>query len=246
MNKIILCFLGVSFFFFPFTTACDDDFQHERIEMIQQIQQDAYYARRTLGRDHFDKRVLNAMEKVPRHEFVPSSLKAVAYLNQPLPIGHGQTISQPYIVALMTDLMKLERENRVLEVGTGSGYQAAVLAELVTEVFTIEIIEELADSARERLKHLGYGSVKVKTGDGYFGWKEKAPFDSIIVTAASGHVPPPLVAQLKPGGRIIIPVGSIYQVQMLTIVSKDNKGAITTEQVMPVLFVPLTGRQGPE
>ena len=188
-----------------------------------------------------DKQVLDAMRTVPRHLFVPEDAKKYAYTDQPLPIGYGQTISQPYIVAYMTEMLDIEPGDRVLEIGTGSGYQAAVLAEITDEVYTIEIIDPLAESARERLHRIGYSEVKVKNADGYFGWQEHAPFDGIIVTAAAGHVPPPLVRQLAPGGRIIIPIGGVYQVQQLTLLQKDKEGEITSRQLMAVRFVPFTG-----
>lgn len=244
MNKGFLCFLGIVLVLFILTPACanGDDLARERKEMLRLIEADAPLARKALGRDHFDARVLRALGKVPRHEFVPPSLRGLAYLNQPLPIGYGQTISQPYIVALMTDLMGLKKTDRVLEVGTGSGYQAAVLGEIAESVYTIEIINELAESASTRLKRFGYRNVEVIQGDGYFGLKEHAPFDAIIVTAAAGHVPSPLIDQVKPGGRIIIPVGGVYQVQILMVVTRDKDGRIRTAQVMPVSFVPLTGR----
>lgn len=196
-----------------------------------------------------DERVLNAMEAVPRHEFVPGSYKATAYKDGPLPIGYGQTISQPYIVAEMTRQMKLGRESKVLEIGTGSGYQAAVLTEFTPRVYTIEIIEALAESAEERLKRLGYDVVKVRQGDGYYGWEEEAPFDAIIVTAAAGGIPPPLVKQLARGGRMIIPVGGPFSVQMLVLVEKGEDGEVTSRELMAVRFVPLVreggrGRQG--
>ena len=181
------------------------------------------------------------MLKVPRHEFVPADQRPYAYENRPLPIGYGQTISQPYIVAIMTDLLGLEKNDRVLEIGTGSGYQAAVLAELVDSVFTIEIIEGLGRQTSERLERLGYDNVRTRIGDGYYGWPSKAPFDAIIVTAASSHIPPPLIKQLKPGGRMIIPVGSRFMVQQLLLVTKDPTNKVTTRQIMPVSFVPLTG-----
>jgi len=215
-------------------------------EMLKEIEEDALYASSTLGRDHIDKRVMKAMEKVPRHEFVPAYLRHSAYLNKPLPIGNGQTISQPFIVALMTDLLETNKDDVVLEIGTGSGYQAAVLAELVRKVYTIEIIKGLGESARERLERLRYKNIEVRIADGYFGWEEHAPFDSIIVTAAAGHVPPPLIRQLKPGGRIVIPVGGVYQVQMLMVVTKDASGKLKTQQVLPVRFVPLTGKSKQE
>ncbi len=184
--------------------------------------------------------VLAAMRKVPRHEFVPDAERAHAYRDHPLPIGYGQTISQPYIVALMTELSRLNRGERVLEVGTGSGYQAAVLAELGTEVYTIEILEPLARSAAARLKQLGYEKVQVKHGDGYLGWKEHTPFDAIIVTAAAEPVPPPLIEQLKPGGRLVMPVGQPGEPQMLMVLEKDATGKIQKRNVAPVMFVPLT------
>jgi protein-L-isoaspartate(D-aspartate) O-methyltransferase len=186
--------------------------------------------------------VLNAMRSVPRHEFVPAEYRSVAYQDRPLPIGHGQTISQPFIVAYMTQTLQVSSNSVVFEVGTGSGYQAAVLAEIVDTVHTIEIIEPLATSARERLDRLGYDNVVVHQGDGYFGWEEAAPYDAIIVTAAAGHIPPPLLEQLKPGGRMVIPIGPVHAVQQLILVEKDSQGSITTRQLAAVRFVPMTGR----
>jgi protein-L-isoaspartate(D-aspartate) O-methyltransferase len=194
-----------------------------------------------IGRDSMDPRVMAVLAEVPRHEFVPENQRPHAYENRPLPIGHGQTISQPYIVALMTDLLQPKAGDRVLEIGTGSGYQAAVLAGLVKEVFTIEIIAELGHQAADRLQRLGYENVTVRTGDGYYGWQEEAPFDGIVVTAAADHIPPPLIRQLNPGGRMVIPVGSRFMVQQLVLVEKDAEGATTTRQILPVIFVPLTG-----
>jgi protein-L-isoaspartate(D-aspartate) O-methyltransferase len=188
-----------------------------------------------------DPEVLAAMRNVPRHEFVPRDKQRLAYSDQPLPIGYGQTISQPYIVAYMTEVLELNVEDRVLEIGTGSGYQAAVLAEITDEVYTIEIIDELAESAAERLKRLGCSEVRVKNADGYYGWPEYAPFDAIIVTAAAGHVPSPLIQQLAPGGRIVIPIGGVYQVQQLTLLEKTPEGEIQSRQLMSVRFVPFTG-----
>lgn len=185
--------------------------------------------------------VLGALRNASRPEFVPETQRTHAWENRPLPIGHGQTISQPSIVAMMTDLLQIEAGHKVLEVGTGSGYQAAILAEVGAEVYSIEIIEALAEQARERLKRLGYGQVKLRTGDGYHGWSEAAPFDGIIVTAAASHVPPPLVKQLKPGGRMVIPVGGRFTLQYLMLVEKQNDGTVTTRQLLPVIFVPLTG-----
>jgi protein-L-isoaspartate(D-aspartate) O-methyltransferase len=187
-----------------------------------------------------DDRVLQGMADVPREEFVPAGTEREAYANVPLPIGHGQTISQPFIVAFMSDMLRLEADDVVLEVGTGSGYQAAVLARLVRFVYTIEIIEPLASQARLRLERLGYRNVAVRHGDGYNGWEEHAPFDGIIVTAAASHVPPPLVAQLKCGARMILPVTSSWHGQDLLLVEKDASGKVTQEPVLPVAFVPLT------
>ena len=188
-----------------------------------------------------DGEVLEAMRQVPRHLFVPWSLRLMAYEDHPLPIGHGQTISQPYIVALMTEALQLRANSKVLEIGTGSGYQAAVLSELTPQVFTMEIITPLADEARERLQKLGYHTVKVRAADGYFGWPEEAPFDGIIVTCAAGHIPPPLIAQLRQGGRMVIPVGGFYEVQRLMVVTKDEDGMVRTKELLPVRFVPMTG-----
>ena len=185
--------------------------------------------------------VLGAMREVPRHLFVPGYLQGVAHADRPLPIGHGQTISQPYIVAFMTEALAVKPGAKVLEIGTGSGYQAAVLSELTPKVFTIEIIHPLGEQARKRLHKLRYNTVKVRIGDGYFGWPEEAPFDGIIVTCAAGHVPPPLIEQLRPGGRMVIPVGGTFQVQRLMVVTKNESGAVQTEELLPVLFVPMTG-----
>ncbi len=194
------------------------------------------------ARDVDNVEVLEAMRNVPRHLFVPEENRGAAYRDTPLPIGHGQTISQPYIVAYMTEMLDLRRGDKVLEVGTGSGYQAAVLGEITKNVYTIEIIEPLADQARERFKKAGYDFIRVRTGDGYYGWEEYGPFDAIIVTAAAGHVPPPLIRQLKPGGKIVIPVGGVYQVQTLMLITKKEDGSVQTEQLMPVRFVPMTGQ----
>jgi len=187
-----------------------------------------------------DKKVLRAMRTVPRHEFVPEEFKPYAYEDRPLPIGCGQTISQPYIVALMTELLGLDGEDKVLEVGTGSGYQAAILSEIVREVYTIEIFEELGTSAKRRLKDLDYSNVTVRIGDGYYGWPEEAPFDAVIVTCAATHIPPPLIAQLKEGGRMCIPVGGVFQIQNLMLIEKRD-GKITSKNILPVRFVPMLG-----
>ena len=189
-----------------------------------------------------DPNVLEAMRTVPRHAFVPAVQQAYAYEDRPLPIGRGQTISQPYIVGFMTEALKLDPNSAVLEIGTGSGYQAAVCAEIAREVYTIEIVEPLAKSATESLAQLGYRNVHVKAGDGYFGWPEKGPFDAIIGTAAAEVIPPPLIGQLKKGGRMILPVAGEYGFQYLILVTKDEQGQLRRAKVMPVLFVPMTGR----
>ncbi|NIM27599.1 MAG: protein-L-isoaspartate(D-aspartate) O-methyltransferase [Gammaproteobacteria bacterium] len=212
--------------------------------MLAAIQATVIDTRGETGREALAPRVMEAMGKVPRHEFVPDELDAVAYANRPLPVGHGQTISQPYIVALMTDLLDIDEDAVVLEIGTGSGYQAAVLGALVNRVYTMEIIEPLADSAKERLARLGYGNVEVKFADGYYGWPEKGPFDAIIVTAAANHIPPPLVEQLKPGGRLVVPVGERFAVQHLLLVHKLDEQRVQIRQILPVRFVPLTGGHG--
>ncbi|MFB3853472.1 MAG: protein-L-isoaspartate(D-aspartate) O-methyltransferase [Vicinamibacterales bacterium] len=186
-----------------------------------------------------DPGVLAAMRRVPRHLFVPDFEVENAYDDRPLPIGHGQTISQPYIVALMTELARPGPADRVLEVGTGSGYQAAVIAGLVSHVFTMEIVEPLADQARARLASLGVKNVTVRTGDGYSGWPEQAPFDIILVTAAPERVPPALIEQLKPGGRLVIPVGSVYDLQELQLIEKTKDGRLRTEHITGVRFVPM-------
>ncbi len=189
-----------------------------------------------------DPNTLASLHTVPRHAFVRLRDLRRAYNDQPLPIGLGQTISQPYIVAYMTEALKLRPEFKVLEIGTGSGYQAAVCAEIVREVYTIEILEELAESARERLKKLGYRNVFARAADGYFGWKEKGPFDAIIVTCAAGFVPPPLIEQLKPDGQMILPLGSPFGAQTLVLITKDDKGKVHSRRLLPVRFVPMLGR----
>jgi protein-L-isoaspartate(D-aspartate) O-methyltransferase len=183
--------------------------------------------------------VFAAMRKVERHRLVLDAYRDVAYRNYPLPIGSDQTISQPYIVALSTDLLKLKGGERVLEIGTGSGYQAAILAEIASQVFSIEIIPSLGEEARKRLKELGYGNIEIRIGDGYRGWPEKAPFDAIVVTAAAPRIPPALVAQLKPGGRMVIPVGDDHEIQHLTLITKRADGGYDEKRVLPVRFVPL-------
>ena len=187
--------------------------------------------------------VVAALRHVPRHLFVPQAERERAYVDAPVPIGHGQTISQPYIVALMTDLLRLAPRARVLEIGTGSGYQAAVLAELGHQVYTIEIVSGLAEQAATRLSNLGYNAVHVRQGDGYYGWPEAAPFNGIVVTAAASQIPPPLLEQLKSGGRMVIPIGAAFLVQELMLIEKLVDGSIRTEALLPVAFVPLVGRQ---
>lgn len=207
-----------------------DPFYQQRLGMVQQ---------QIIARGVKDRNVLRAMRSVPRHEFVPAAYQSYAYHDSPLPIGHEQTISQPYIVALMTAQLQPKRTDCVLEIGTGSGYQAAVLAELVDTVYTIEIIPELAKQAEQTLSRLGYKNIRYKVGDGYRGWPEKAPFNGIIVTAAPDHIPQPLIDQLAPDGRLIIPVGDWFQELML--ISKDQKGRIHKNKILPVRFVPMTG-----
>ena len=211
----------------------EKDFVQRREEMVKlQIE----------NRGVKDAATLAALRKIPRHLFVPKNEMNNAYDDRPLPIGYGQTISQPYIVAYMTEIVKLQPDHRVLEIGTGSGYQAAVLSEIVKEVYTIEIIDSLGSQARNRLSKLNYKKVTVKTGDGYYGWKEKSPFDAIVVTAAAEHIPPPLIEQLKEGGRMIIPVGSPFMVQQLMLVEKKG-GKIRSSSMMPVRFVPFKRSQ---
>ena len=207
---------------------------------MREIFADVQLTSAEIGRNELDKRVIEVMGDTPRHRFVPSHQRKHAYENRPLPIGHGQTISQPYIVALMTDLLHPDEHDIVLEIGTGSGYQAAVLAGLVKHVYTIEIIKPLGTAAKERLTALDYDNITTRIGDGYYGWQEHAPFDLIMVTAASGSIPPPLIQQLKPGGRMVIPVGGIFLTQQLMLVEKDIEGGVKTRQILPVRFVPLT------
>ena len=218
-----------------------DSFEQARHQMIDLIEGDVGQSSAYLGRTALNPRVLQVLASVPRHLFVPDAERDQAYENRPLPIGYGQTISQPYIVAIMTDLLDPRPEQTALEIGTGSGYQAAVLSRLVSRVYSMEIVEPLGEQARDRLQRLGYDNVTVKIADGYFGWEAHAPFDIIVVTAAASHIPPPLVKQLKPGGRMIIPVGSRFMTQQLLLVVKDAQGKVTTKQILPVHFVPLTG-----
>jgi protein-L-isoaspartate(D-aspartate) O-methyltransferase len=209
-----------------------------RRQMVDEIERLSRLVASETGQAALDARVLEAMDKVPRHEFVPAAQRHAAYRNRPLSIGSGQTISQPFIVALMTDLLAVKPDDAVLEIGTGSGYQTAVLAELARAVYSIEIVDGLGRQAAETLARLGYGNVHTRIGDGYQGWAEHAPYDSIIVTAAPDHVPPALVEQLKPGGRLVIPVGKLAQ--ELMVITKNEDGTTTTKQIVPVQFVPLT------
>ena len=214
-----------------------------RLEMVRTIEVIARESNGGATPTTLDAGVLEAMRRVPRHAFVPAAQRELAYANRPLPIGFGQTISQPYIVALMTDLLRLAPRVRALEIGTGSGYQAAVLAELGHQVYTIEIVSGLAEQAETRLSNLGYNAVHVRRGDGYYGWPEAAPFDGIVVTAAASQIPPPLLEQLKTGGRMVIPIGAAFLVQQLMLIEKLADGSIRTQALLPVAFVPLVGRQ---
>ena len=215
------------------------DYSMARAAMVDEVHLYATLARDT-GDEALNEGVMQSLGTVERHEFVPPRQQPFAYENRPLPIGHGQTISQPYIVALMTDLIEPDRDFVVLEIGTGSGYQAAILAKLVTHVYSIEIIKALADEATARLERLGYDNVTTKLGDGYYGWEEHAPFDAIVVTAAASHVPPPLVQQLRPGGHMIIPVGGRFMIQQLLLLEKTDDDEVITRQIAAVSFVPLT------
>src|SRR6185503_17588241 len=221
-----------------------DAFEPPRKRMVEEIAALARETRHETGRASVSARVMEAMAKVPRHEFVPPGDRRNAYANRPLPIGMGQTISQPFIVALMTDLMEIKPGDRVLEIGTGSGYQAAVLAALAGTVYTIEIVEPLGRESAERLNRLGYRNVVTRIGDGYQGWPGEAPFDSIMVTAAPREVPKPLIDQLKPGGRLVVPVGGQVAGQSLLLIEKQADGTITRRNVLAVRFVPLTDKSG--
>jgi protein-L-isoaspartate(D-aspartate) O-methyltransferase len=217
-----------------------DDDATARRRMLAEVEADMRETARSTGRDRLDPRVAAAIGKVPHHRFVPAQLADRAYENRPLPIGHEQTISQPFIVALMTELVEPKATDRVLEIGTGSGYQAAVLAELAARVHTIEIVRPLGEQAAALLSSLGYRNVETRIGDGYLGWPEAAPFDAIVVTAAPDHMPQPLIDQLAPGGRLIAPVGSRFGIQTLQLLRKDAQGRALTRSVLEVRFVPLT------
>jgi len=211
--------------------------QHDlmRQQMIAEVVADAVFLTAQLGKSSFSARVIDVMGRFPRHEFVPMELRPYAYVNSPLPVGYGKTISQPFIIALMTDLLDPQPEDVVLEVGAGVGYQAAILSELVKQVYSIELIEELALDTRRRLGRLGYTNIEVGVGNGYYGWSEHAPFDKIIVTAAPDLIPPPLIAQLKPGGKMVIPTG-IPDKQQLVLLEKAESGKLATREVLPVRF----------
>ena len=223
--------IALMMWFIPGLVAGEDTFFQRRRQMVEKD---------IIGRGILDNKVIKAMLKVPRHLLVLSDLRDQAYADYPLPIAEGQTISQPYVVALMTEALRLKTGDRVLEIGTGSGYQAAILAEIAEEVYSIEIRKSLAEKARNDLKKLGYENIRIKTGDGYFGWETAAPFDAIIITAAVNHIPLPLLKQLKDGGRFILPLGDTAYYQMLTLISKKN-GDISVKQMGSVRFVPMTG-----
>jgi protein-L-isoaspartate(D-aspartate) O-methyltransferase len=227
---LVLCVSAIS-------AVAADDRADERRRMVETIEAHAGSPEGRLAGGHVDAPVLEAMRAVPRHEFVPAEVSGQAYADRSLPIGLGQTVSQPYIVALMTHLLEVKPGDRILEIGTGSGYQAAVLARLAGEVYSVEIVEELARRAAQTLERLGYTNITARIGDGYQGWAEHAPYDGIVVTAAPDHVPPALVAQLKPGGRLVIPVGGLFQ--DLMVIAKAADGTTTSTTIVPVRFVPL-------
>jgi len=218
-------------------------FEPLRLNMLAEIAAGVAHVSEAIGKPALDPRVMEALGKVPRHEFVPVELQPYAYANVPLPIGCDKTISQPFIVALMTDLLELSPDDRVLEVGTGLGYQAAILAELAGKVYSIEIIEELAKQAKQRLARQGYANIELRIGNGYHGWSQHAPFDKVIVTAAPDLVPPPLLAQLKPGGRMAIPAG-LADSQQLMLVEKDRSGRVAMKEILRVRFSELEGAEG--
>ena len=211
--------------------------------MIDDIEREVRLTRKMIGRNKLDAKVMAAMASTPRDQFIPKSQLEYAFNNGPLSIGYGQTISQPYIVALMTDLLQLEADHVVLEIGTGSGYQAAILSQLCKKVYTIEYVPELAELARLRLQKLGYNNIETKSGNGYDGWPEHAPYDGIIVTAAATHIPEPLIEQLKPGGRMVIPIGERYFYQELILLEKDADGKVERRDILSVAFVPFQGER---
>ena len=228
-------------FFMATSIITADDFAIARKNMLHEIQRDMQLTAVFTNKKQLNDNVANAILTIPRHKFVRPDDEDHAYENRPLRIGYGQTISQPYIVALMTELLQLNAGDKVLEIGTGSGYQAAILSSLVKSVYTIEIIEPLGKQAKMRFNRLGYKNITSKVADGYYGWQTVAPFDAIIVTAAASHVPAPLIQQLKVGGQMVIPVGSPFLTQQLMLVEKSNDGKVRSKQILPVSFVPLTG-----
>ena len=207
--------------------------------MLKEIEDEVVFTERFIGKNKLDDRVMQAMHDVPRHEFVPRMQQGLAYMNGPLSIGHGQTISQPYIVALMTDMLNVNEDSVVLELGTGSGYQAAILSRIVKQVYSMEVIPELLESAQQKFKKLGYNNIETRLGDGHQGWPEHAPYDGIIVTAAAGDIPDTLIEQLKPGANLVIPVSRDFGPQELLLVNKQQDGSIITNDVLAVAFVPL-------
>jgi protein-L-isoaspartate(D-aspartate) O-methyltransferase len=211
--------------------------------MLDAIESEVRFTSNMIGKKALDPKVMSAMSNTPREKFVPKFYSDYAFDNGPLPIGHGQTISQPYIVALMTDLLELEADDVVLEIGTGSGYQAAILSQLCKQVYSIEYVPELADMAKARLKKLGYNNIEMKAGNGYDGWPEHGPYDGIIITAAASHIPKPLIEQLKPGGRMVIPVGQHHMYQELQLVEKDENGELSIKDILGVAFVPFRGER---
>lgn len=219
-----------------------DIYAAAREQMVAAITADTIFVCASIGKAALGERVMATLGKVPRHEFVPVELQPFAYANVPLPIGCGKTISQPFIVGLMTDLLAIDAGDTVLEIGTGLGYQAAVLAELAQKVYSVEILEELAEQAKQRLRQQKYTNIEFKIGNGYYGWPEHAPYDKIIVTAAPDLIPPPLIEQLKPGGKMVLPAG-LAEAQRLLLVEKDVTGALTTTEILPVRFTQLEGTE---
>lgn len=238
VNRIFATYL--LFHLFGTALHAEPEFVQLRQQLVEEIRDTVKQTSDYTGRGEFDEKVIQAIKEVPRHEFVPHEMRRFAYLNQPLPIGNEQTISQPYIVALMTDLAGLNEESRVLEIGTGSGYQAAVLSALCAHVYSVEIIETLGLRAQKTLKRLNYHNVDVKIGDGYQGWEEHAPYDAILVTAAPEHIPDALIEQLRSGGKLVIPVGRQDSVQSLKLLEKNEHGEVNIRDILPVGFVPLT------
>lgn len=213
--------------------------KHNQQQMIDDIKSEVDFTRHLIGKDHLDFRVMEALRKIPREQFVPAELRNAAFDNGPLPIGYGQTISQPYIVALMTDLLQPRSQHTILEIGSGCGYQTAILSLLCSKVFSMEVVAELALDTKRRLQKMGYSNIETKTGNGYLGWPQHAPYDGIIVTAAAEHIPPALVDQLKSEGRLVIPVGRPYSHQQLMLVQKHRNGNTDRQAILGVVFVPL-------